>query len=203
MRPTAMLFRNLAAMDVEEAIRAHPLDGVVLLMGCDKTTPALLMGAASRRPADHRRLRRAAAARRLSRPDHRLRHQHHLHERAAARRRDHAARNSTRPKAAMNRSRRPLHDDGHRLDHGLAWSRRSASACPRTPPSRPSDARRNAAGPHGRAAHRRDGERGSRAVEDPDPRGVRERDPHARPRSAAPPTPSCTCSPSPAGSASS
>jgi dihydroxy-acid dehydratase len=47
MRPTAMLYRNLAAMDVEEAIRAHPLDGVVLLMGCDKTTPALLMGAAS------------------------------------------------------------------------------------------------------------------------------------------------------------
>ncbi|MCB8820845.1 IlvD/Edd family dehydratase [Microvirga rosea] len=47
MRPTAMLFRNLAAMDVEEAIRAHPLDGVVLLMGCDKTTPALLMGATS------------------------------------------------------------------------------------------------------------------------------------------------------------
>jgi L-arabonate dehydrase len=47
MRPTAMLFRNLAAMDVEENIRAHPLDGVVLLMGCDKTTPALLMGAAS------------------------------------------------------------------------------------------------------------------------------------------------------------
>jgi L-arabonate dehydrase len=47
MRPTAMLYRNLAAMDVEEAIRAHPLDGVILLMGCDKTTPALLMGAAS------------------------------------------------------------------------------------------------------------------------------------------------------------
>ncbi|WP_374339000.1 L-arabinonate dehydratase [Leeia sp.] len=47
MRPTAMLFRNLAAMEVEESIRAHPLDGVVLLVGCDKTTPALLMGAAS------------------------------------------------------------------------------------------------------------------------------------------------------------
>jgi L-arabonate dehydrase len=46
-RPTAMLYRNLAAMDVEEAIRANPLDGVVLLMGCDKTTPSLLMGAAS------------------------------------------------------------------------------------------------------------------------------------------------------------
>ena len=47
MRPTAMLFRNLAAMDVEESIRANPLDGVILLTGCDKTTPALLMGAAS------------------------------------------------------------------------------------------------------------------------------------------------------------
>lgn len=47
MRPTAMLFRNLASMDVEESIRGNPLDGVVLLMGCDKTTPSLLMGAAS------------------------------------------------------------------------------------------------------------------------------------------------------------
>lgn len=47
MKPTAMLFRNLMAMDVEESIRAHPLDGVVLLSGCDKTTPAQLMGAAS------------------------------------------------------------------------------------------------------------------------------------------------------------
>jgi dihydroxy-acid dehydratase len=47
MKPTAMLFRNLMAMDVEECIRANPLDGVVLLAGCDKTTPAQLMGAAS------------------------------------------------------------------------------------------------------------------------------------------------------------
>ncbi|QHG88842.1 IlvD/Edd family dehydratase [Xanthomonas sp. NCPPB 1638] len=47
IRPTAMLYRNLASMDVEESIRANPLDGVVLLMGCDKTTPSLLMGAAS------------------------------------------------------------------------------------------------------------------------------------------------------------
>ena len=42
-----MLFRNLASMDVEESIRGNPIDGVVLLMGCDKTTPALMMGAAS------------------------------------------------------------------------------------------------------------------------------------------------------------
>ncbi len=47
MRPSTMMFRNLMAMDVEESIRAHPLDGVVLLCGCDKTTPAQLMGAAS------------------------------------------------------------------------------------------------------------------------------------------------------------
>ena len=47
LRPTSMMFRNLASMDVEESIRANPMDGVVLLMGCDKTTPALLMGAAS------------------------------------------------------------------------------------------------------------------------------------------------------------
>jgi L-arabonate dehydrase len=47
LRPTAMLFRNLASMDVEESIRGNPLDGVVLLMGCDKTTPSLLMGASS------------------------------------------------------------------------------------------------------------------------------------------------------------
>ena len=47
MRPTAMLFRNLVSMDVEESIRGNPIDGVVLLCGCDKTTPSLMMGAAS------------------------------------------------------------------------------------------------------------------------------------------------------------
>jgi L-arabonate dehydrase len=47
LRPTAMLFRNLASMDVEESIRGNPIDGVVLLCGCDKTTPSLVMGAAS------------------------------------------------------------------------------------------------------------------------------------------------------------
>jgi L-arabonate dehydrase len=47
IRPTAMLFRNLVSMDVEESIRGNPIDGVVLLCGCDKTTPSLVMGAAS------------------------------------------------------------------------------------------------------------------------------------------------------------
>ena len=98
MRPTAMLFRNLAAMDVEEsdprpsARRRRAADG----LRQDHARAA--DGRGLRRPADHRRLRRAAAARRLSRPDHRLGHQHHLHERAVARRRDHASRNSTRPR---------------------------------------------------------------------------------------------------------
>ena len=47
IKPTAMLYRNLASMEVEESIRANPLDGVVLLCGCDKTTPSLVMGACS------------------------------------------------------------------------------------------------------------------------------------------------------------
>src|SRR6185369_16939522 len=47
LRPTAMLYRNLASMDVEESIRGNPIDGVVLLRGCDKTTPSLVMGASS------------------------------------------------------------------------------------------------------------------------------------------------------------
>ena len=47
MKPTTMLFRNLASMDVEESIRANPIDGIVLLVNCDKTTPSCLMGAAS------------------------------------------------------------------------------------------------------------------------------------------------------------
>ena len=46
-RPTAMMYRNLAAMAVEETMRAQPIDGAVLLVGCDKTTPSLMMGAAS------------------------------------------------------------------------------------------------------------------------------------------------------------
>ncbi len=47
IKPTAMLYRNQVSIDVEESIRANPIDGVVLLCGCDKTTPALVMGACS------------------------------------------------------------------------------------------------------------------------------------------------------------
>ena len=76
LRPTAMLYRNLASMDVEESIRGNPLDGVVLLMGCDKTTPSLLMGASSVRPPHHRRLRRPDALGLVQGRAHRLGHQH-------------------------------------------------------------------------------------------------------------------------------
>ena len=59
MRPTTMLFRNLASMDVEETLRANPLDGVVLLAGCDKTTPSLSWGrrASTCRPSSSRAAR--------------------------------------------------------------------------------------------------------------------------------------------------
>ena len=74
MKPSTMLYRNLLAMDAEEALRAYPADGVVLLGGCDKTVPALVMGATSANlpaifvPAG------PDAARQLARPDPRLRH---------------------------------------------------------------------------------------------------------------------------------
>ena len=55
MRPTTMLYRNLLAMDTEEMIRAHPLDGVVLLANCDKTTPAPVDGRRQRAEAGHPR----------------------------------------------------------------------------------------------------------------------------------------------------
>ena len=65
LRPTAMMFRNLAAMDVEEAIRGNPVDGVVLLGGCDKTTPSLLMektGNSTGNPPDSRMPRLTCSA---------------------------------------------------------------------------------------------------------------------------------------------
>ncbi len=74
MRPTTMLYRNLMAMDVEESIRANPIDGVVLLCGCDKTTPAQLMGARQRGPAGDCRSRRAHAGRPVAGPPPRFGH---------------------------------------------------------------------------------------------------------------------------------
>ena len=74
MKPTTMLYRNLMAMDVEESIRAYPLDGVVLLTGCDKTNPAQHPRRGERRHPVDRRHRRADAERPLARPRARLVH---------------------------------------------------------------------------------------------------------------------------------
>ena len=74
VRPTAMLWRNMAAMATEEMLRANPIDGVVLLGGCDKTIPSLLMAAASVDLPGGRRARRADADRHLPRRAARLRH---------------------------------------------------------------------------------------------------------------------------------
>ena len=67
MKPSTMLYRNLLAMETEELLRSYPFDGAVLLGGCDKTTPALVMGAISRRPAVHLRPRGPDAPRALAR----------------------------------------------------------------------------------------------------------------------------------------
>ena len=67
VKPTTMLYRNLLAMETEELLRSHPVDGAVLLGGCDKTTPALLMGAISMNLPAIYHAGRADAARQLRR----------------------------------------------------------------------------------------------------------------------------------------
>jgi dihydroxy-acid dehydratase len=127
LRPTAMLFRNLASMDVEESIRGNPIDGVVLLMGCDKTTPSLMMGAAS---CDLPTIgsRRADAERQVPRPGHRLGHRRLEDERDGACRRD-DARDFTAAESCMHRSK------GSCMTMGTArrwrrWSSRSGMSLP-------------------------------------------------------------------------
>jgi L-arabonate dehydrase len=155
LRPTAMLTRNLASMDVEESIRGNPMDGVVLLVGCDKTTPALLMGAAGRH-SDHRRHRRPDAERQAERQEHRLRHGRVAAARAGQGRRNlHARLHGGRSgHVALGRH---LQHHGHRVDHGL----HGRSAGHLAAAQRRHSGRRCAplrAGAHVRHPHRRDGE---------------------------------------------
>ncbi len=116
MRPTTMLFRNLMAMDVEESIRANPLDGVVLLCGCDKTTPAQLMGAAS---ADIPAIMVPGGPMLAGQwRDQRLGLRHGRPE--AVRSIPHRPvdrRRMVRNRRLHRAQRRPLHGDGHRLHH--------------------------------------------------------------------------------------
>jgi len=200
MKPTTMMFRNLMAMDVEECIRAYPLDAVVLLSGCDKTTPAMLMGAASADvPAvmvtggpmlrgnwrqeelgsgtDGWRLWARAARR----PPHR--------------------RGMERGGVVHVALARPLHGDGHRVHDGLdGGGARHGAARQRRHPA--PDSRRLAmaelAGPPPVEMATAGGPKPS---EDPDRAGVRQRDPHADGDRAARPTRSSTWWPSPAAPA--
>ena len=178
LRPTAMLYRNLASMDVEESIRGNPIDGVVLLMGCDKTTPVAGHGRGERRPADDRRVRRADAERQVARPGARLGHGRVEHERAGARRHAQAA-GILRCRKLHAPQPRPLHDDGHGEHDGLdgRGARPGAAGQRRLPGGRRPAQRARA---HGRPARRRHGARGPDDLDDPDARGIRERDPHAR-----------------------
>lgn len=75
-KPTPMLYRNMLAMETEELLRSYPVDGAVLMGGCDKTTPAAADGRRVRGPADRLRTRRADASRALARRSPRLRHRH-------------------------------------------------------------------------------------------------------------------------------
>ena len=117
MKPTAMLYRNLMSMDVEETIRANPIDGVVMLAGCDKTVPANLMGAASCNvPAlmitggpmlnGHWRKQRDRRQRCLA------------HQRRTARRTGHRRRSSGSGKL-HGTQRRTLHGNGNGFDDGV------------------------------------------------------------------------------------
>ena len=149
LRPTAMLYRNLASMDVEESIRGNPVDGVVLLMGCDKTTPALMMGAAS---VDLPTIGVSGGPMLNGKwrgQEHRLGHRRLEHERAGPRR--HAAPEGfPRGRELHEPKPRPLHDDGHgehHGEHGRGARRRPARQRRLSGGRRPTQRHR----PHGRA----------------------------------------------------
>jgi L-arabonate dehydrase len=97
LRPTAMMYRNLAAMDVEEALRANPIDGVVLLGRLRQDHAGAADGRGQRRYSGHRRLRRSDAQRLVPRRTRRLRHRALADERGGQGRHDDAGTSSWRP----------------------------------------------------------------------------------------------------------
>ena len=116
IRPTAMLFRNLVSMDVEESIRGNPVDGVVLLCGCDKTTPSLMMGAASCDvPAIV--VSGGPCSTAIFTATDRFGHRGVADERGCARGQD-EDRRFLRSRGMYVAVGRPLHDHGDRVDHG-------------------------------------------------------------------------------------
>ena len=170
LRPTAMLTRNLASMDVEESIRGNPIDGVVLLVGCDKTTPGAADGRGQRATCPAIVVTGGPMLNgKHQRPGHRLRHR-----RSGSCSEQVKAGKITLHEFLCGRSGhvalgRHLQHHGHGVDHGLhgrsaghlAAAQRRDSGGGRAPLR---------AGPHVRHAHRRDGQRRPEAVEDPDAR---------------------------------
>lgn len=174
-----MLYRNMLAMETEELLRSYPVDGAVLLGGCDKSTPALLMGAASVDLLGRLRTGRADAAGALAQRSARFRYRHvevlgRQAGRTHRRLRDGRAGERARPLA------RPLHDDGHRLDP----HRRRRGARRHRPRRLLHPGRRLRSRPDGRAVgppDRRTGVAAAEAVVDPHRGRVRGRRRH-RPR---------------------
>ena len=202
LRPTAMLFRNLASMDVEESIRGNPIDGVVLLCGCDKTTPALRHGRGELRPAGDRRLRRPDAERQVSAASRSAR----APTSGASARRSRPAqmsarRSSCRPSPACRARPGTCNVMGTAstmasMVEALGLTLPDNAAIPAV------DSRRYA---QAHLAGRRIVElveRGRPHLADPDARGVRERDPRERRRRRLDQRRASTCSRSPGASAS-
>ena len=201
VRPTAMLWRNLAAMAIEEMLRANPIDGVVLLGGCDKTIPALLMAAASvdlpavvvpGGPMLTGTFRGSAA---------RLRHRRVAAVGGDAR--GHAVAGAVPALGVVDDPQpRALQHDGDGVDDGPA--RRGARHGAAGPGGNPGAGQPVA---RGRARHRtargRAGRRTAHARRSCSPAARSTTRSSPSPRSAARPTRSCTCSRSPVGSASS
>ena len=173
VKPSTMMYRNFLAMETEELLRSHPLDGAVLMGGCDKTTPGLVMGAISMGHAGDLHSGRPDAARQLERQLSRLRLRRlEILDREA--RRQHHRRRLERDRGRHRPLVRHLHGDGHGRDHDgdhrgarAGAARRVVDPGGRLQPS--AHVRRR------RPPHRRDGVGGSDAGQDPDAGRVRQR----------------------------
>ena len=162
LKPTTMLYRNMLAMDAEELLRGHPVDGVVLMGGCDKTTPGLLLGRHQHEPADDLSSRRADAARQLEGQDAGL-GLGRLEILGRAARRKNLRQGLGRCRGRHRPQLRHLHDHGHRVDHDGDRGIDRHDAAGRVLDSR----RRCRPHPHGvgmRPPHCRDGVGGSDAA---------------------------------------
>ena len=172
MKPTTMIYRNLLSIDVEELLRANPVDGAVLMGGCDKTVPAMLMGCGVDEPARDLHAGGPDAARQLARQDAGL-GLGRLEVLGGKARGQHRRQGVGRDRGRHRAFLRHLHDDGHGLDDGVGG--RSAghddAGCGRDPGGR---FRPSAHGGGLRPAHRRHGVGGPQAPRHHDDQGVRE-----------------------------